>query len=116
MSTLKFIRTTHINGRHRPLSPDAQQFWQGIGGVIGSLLRPETPMTLPEIVTTYAEYLEEYPETTPNTIDVPRITWYLFQLVELDLAAIIVDRSPPNKPTLLPHPAILQISTSLAIH
>ena len=73
-------------------------------------------MTLPEIVTTYADYLEEYPKTTPNTIDVSRFAWYLFQLVELDLAAIIVDRSPPSKPTLLPHPAILQVTTPLAIH
>ena len=89
MSTLKFIRTTHTNGRFHQLSPDAQQFWQGIGGIIGSLLRPETPLTLSEVVTAYTEYLEEHPETTTHPTTVPHVTWYLFQLVELDLAAIV---------------------------
>ena len=96
MSTVKFIRITQQNGRHQPLTPAAQRFWQGIGGLVGTILRPETPLTFTEIGTAYADYTAEDPDIAPFPfVDVPLIAWALLRLVELDLAAIVIE--PPHQ-------------------
>jgi hypothetical protein len=50
MRQVKFIRSTHENGRFRPFSTEAYQFWLDHGWIVGEVLRPEQGMDFSEIV------------------------------------------------------------------
>jgi hypothetical protein len=92
MTQCLFIRNTHdLNGRARPLSPEAWQFWQLQGGVVGSILRPETPLPLPAIVEACLELAEEQADCAPFPEENEQyVAWCLLKLVEHDLAAIVL--------------------------
>lgn len=93
MSQLKFIRTTYDgNGRCRSFPSEAWQFWREHGAVVGNVLRPETPLTLAEIVTASREYALECPESCPSQIlDEERIAWCLIKLLQYDMVGIVVE-------------------------
>ena len=92
MIQLKFIRTTHDqNGRSRPFPPEAWQFWREHGAPVGDILRPETPLTLAEIITASREYALEYPESGvyANLTD-EYVVWCLLKLCEAGMAAVVI--------------------------
>jgi hypothetical protein len=61
-----FIRTTHDrNGRARPLPPQAWQFWQQYGHIVGSVLRPETATPFSAVVEACLELAEEQADCGP---------------------------------------------------
>jgi hypothetical protein len=79
------------NGRVRPLSPEAWQFWQLQGGVVGSILRHETPLPLSAIVEACLELAEEQADCAPFPEENEQyVAWCLLKLVEHDLAAIVL--------------------------
>jgi hypothetical protein len=110
MTQCLFIRNTHDrNGRARPLSPEAWQFWQLQGGVVGSVLRPETPLPLSVIVEACLELAEEQADSGPHPEENEQyVAWCLLKLVEHGLAAIVLPTAP-----LTPQP-IYNISLPLA--
>jgi hypothetical protein len=94
--TVQFIRTTHRNGRWLPFTPTAQAFWQQHGAVIGSLLRPEQPLTLTEIREACDEYVLEHIEDGPHPEEIPGyVTWVLVHLLHFGMAATVVDAPTP---------------------
>jgi hypothetical protein len=101
MTQCLFIRNTHDrNGRARPLSPEAWQFWQLQGGVVGSVLRHETPLPLSDIVEACLDLVEEQADSGPHLEENEQyVAWCLVKLVEYDLAAIVIPEAP-----LIPQP------------
>lgn len=57
MLATRYLRTTHDDhAQWRPLSPTVRAYWQAKGHLIGEVLRPETALTLAEVVVVYAEW------------------------------------------------------------
>ena len=110
MTQCLFIRNTHDrNGRARLLTPRAWQFWQQQGHIVGSILRPETPLPLPAIVEACLELTEEQADCGPFPEENEQyVAWCLLKLVEYDLAAIVLPTAP-----LTPRP-IYNIALPLA--
>ena len=96
MTQCLFIRNTHDrNGRMRLLTPRAWQFWQQQGHIVGSILRPETPLPLPAIVEACLEQAEEQADSGPHPEENEQyVAWCLLKLVEHNLAAIIIPDNP----------------------
>jgi hypothetical protein len=91
MSCIRFIRTTHHNGIHRLFSAEALQFWREYGATVGEVLRPETPLTLTEIVTACQEYVLEFPQFTLYPIlNEQHIAWCLIKLIEYGMVGVVV--------------------------
>ena len=92
MTQCLFIRNTHDqNGCARTLTPQAWQFWQQQGHIVGSVLRPETPLPLPDIFEACLELAEEQADCGPFREENEQyVAWCLLKLVELDLAAIVL--------------------------
>jgi hypothetical protein len=101
-----FIRATHDrNGCARTLSPQAWQFWQQYGHIVGSVLRPETATPFSAIVEACRELAEEQADCIPYPEEDERyVAWVLLKLVEHGLAAITTN---PAVSTLPPTPAQL---------
>lgn len=94
MPSIRFIRTTHENGRHCKFSAEALQFWQAQGEMVGEVLRPELPMTFAEIVTRCQERALECLE--PGLLwplNEAHIAWILIHLLEYGMTGIVV--APP---------------------
>ena len=110
MTQCLFIRNTHDrNGRMRLLTPRAWQFWQQQGHIVGSILRPETPLPLSAIVEACLELAEEQADCGPFPEENEQyVAWCLLKLVEHDLAAIVLPTAP-----LTPRP-IYNIALPLA--
>ncbi len=90
MTRVKFVRTTHANGRCQSQSIEAMTFWQEHGAIVGETLRSESPMTLSEIVIASQEYALEYPESSPILpLDETYIAWCLVKLLEHGLASVV---------------------------
>jgi hypothetical protein len=71
MTQCLFIRNTHDrNGRARPLSPEAWQFWQQQGHMVGSVLRHETPLPLPPS----SKPAWNWPKNRPTAAPTPKKT------------------------------------------
>ena len=98
MTQLKFIRTTHDqNGRCRPFPPEAWQFWREHGAAVGVILRPESPLTLAEIVTASREYALEYPESGAHAdLTEGHVAWCLLKLCETGMAAVVIGAEAHN--------------------
>jgi hypothetical protein len=97
--TVQFIRTTHRNGRWLPFTPTAQAFWQQHGAVIGSLLRPEQPLTVAEIREACDEYVLEHIEDGPHPeANFGYVTWVLVHLLHFGLASAVP--APPTPPSV----------------
>lgn len=62
MTCIRFIRSTHRNGRFQPFPPEAMRFWSDRGAIVGETLRQECPLTFAEIVTACREYVLEDPQ------------------------------------------------------
>lgn len=87
---IKFIRTTHENGRCRSFPPAAWQFWREQGAIVGKLLRIESPLTFAEIVAASQEYALEYPESgLCQAMDETYIAWCLVKLLGYGMADIV---------------------------
>ena len=88
MNILHFVRTTHINGQMRSFPRQAWQFWYRTGGIVGELVRPETPMTLAEIAAACQEAAFDtiadgpHPETNEAYV-----AWCLVKLMEYGMVA-----------------------------
>ena len=97
MTQVKFIRTTHEDGRCRSFPAEAWEFWREHGAIVGEMLRPETPLTFAEIVTVSREAALEYPETGLFLIlDEKHITWCLIKLLEYGMAGVVTVPSGPT--------------------
>lgn len=96
--TVQFIRITHENGRFRHFSSEALSFWQQHGGVIGAVLRPETPLTFPELIIACGEYAFEHITDGPHPeIISGYVAWVLVHLMHYDMVATV--QPPPPVPT-----------------
>lgn len=90
MTQVKFVRTTHVNGHYQSQSTEAMTFWREHGAIVGETLRPESPMSLSEIIVASQEYTLEYPETSPDLpLDETYIAWCLVKLLEYGLAGVV---------------------------
>lgn len=91
MNPLRFVRTTHINGRMRSFPRQACRFWYSTGGIVGELVRPETPMTLIEIAAACREAAFDtiadgpHPETNETYV-----AWCLVKLIEYGMVAPVL--------------------------
>ena len=95
--SVQFIRTTHENGRFRPYPPEAISFWQQHGGVIGTVLRHETPLTFPELITACCEYAFEHITDGPHPETISGyVAWVLVHLMHYDMVATV--QPPPPAP------------------
>ena len=84
---MKYVRTTHRNGRFKKISPEANRFWHTAGAAVGEALRSETPMTAAEVVAACREYAEEFPDGGSQAeTGEAYVAWCLRRLVELGLA------------------------------
>lgn len=88
MSQIKFIRTTHKNGRFRPFPTEAYQFWREHGWIVGDVLRPETGMTFTELVEACKELTADHPDIEPHWLDERHLAWCLVRLLEVGMATI----------------------------
>lgn len=88
MSQLKFVRTTHLNGRFRPFPTEAYQFWQAHGWLVGEALRQETGMSFSEMVEACQELIEEHPEAEPYRVNEPYLAWCLVRLLEFGMVTV----------------------------
>ncbi len=92
MTQVKFIRTTHENGRCRPFSSEVMQFWREHGEIVGEVLRPEASQTFAEIVAVCREYSFECPESSLyQTLDEAHIAWCLIKLLEFGMAGVVAE-------------------------
>jgi hypothetical protein len=92
MPSIRFIRTTHENGRHCSFSAEALKFWQAQGEMVGEVLRPECPLTFAEIVTGCQELaLESLEPGLLWPLNEAHIAWILIHLLEYDMAGIVVE-------------------------
>ena len=97
MTQVKFIRTTHEDGRCRPFPPEAWEFWREHGAAVGEVLRAETPMTFAEIVVASREYALEYPEPgLCQSVDEAYIAWCLIKLLEFGMADVVAEVVDPT--------------------
>lgn len=104
--TVQFIRTTHENGRWRSFSAEAAQFWQQHGAVIGTLLRPETPLTFEELQIAIDEYASEHVADGPHAEqNRGYVAWVLVHLLKYGLCTA-VDAPPPPPEGELNWPAV----------
>ena len=94
---MKFLRTTHHNGAFRPLAPEAFTFWREHGADIAAVLRPETPLSLAEILEAYAEYQLDYPEGGVG-VDEVYVAWVLLKLVGYGLATAVMPTGAYHRP------------------
>lgn len=91
MNTLRFVRTTHINGQMRSFPRKARQFWYSTGGIIGELVRPETPMTLAEIAAACQEAAFDTIADGPHPeMDETYVAWCLVKLIEYGMVAPVL--------------------------
>lgn len=88
MSQIKFIRTTHEDGRFRPFPTAVNQFWRDHGWIVGDVLRPETGMSFAEIVEACNELIEQHPEIEPHCLDIYYLAWCLVRLLEYGMVSI----------------------------
>ena len=97
MAKVMFIRTTHENGRCRSFPPEAWQFWREHGAAVGVILRPESPLTLAEIITASREYALEYPESGgPADLTDEYVAWCLLKLCKAGMAAVVIHAESHN--------------------
>ena len=91
MNPLRFVRTTHSNGQMRSFPYEAWQFWYSTGGIVGELVRPETPMTLAEIAAACRESAfdtiadSDHPEASEAYV-----AWCLVKLMEYGMVAPVL--------------------------
>lgn len=86
--TIKFIRTTHIDGKYRgddSFGPETEFSNRGMGP---HALRPDYGLTLEEVLVEYQKYAECHMETVPPIED---IFCDLADIVHRGLAKIIVE-------------------------
>jgi hypothetical protein len=97
---LKFIRTTHdAQGQLHPFPSTAWQFWQEHGQNAGQLLRLETPLTFDEFLLAAEEQAFECITDGPQpTADAAYLAWCLLRLVELGMAAVLIETPTPPEP------------------
>ena len=92
MTQVKFVRTTHEDGRCRLFPPEAWEFWREHGVTVGEVLRPETPLTFAEVVVASQEYALEYPESGLFlTLDEEHVAWCLIKLLEYGMASAVAE-------------------------
>jgi hypothetical protein len=114
MKPLRFVRTTHVNGQMRSFPHEAWQFWYSNGGIVGELVRPETPMTLAEIAAACQESAfdtiadDPHPETNEAYV-----AWCLVRLMEYGMVAPVFTVAP--KATGLVWDALWPVSTILPL-
>lgn len=89
MSQIKFIRSTHENGRFLPFPADAYQFWHEHGWIVGEVLRPETGMTFAELVEACKELIEDHPEIEQHWLEERHLAWCLVRLLEFGMAVTV---------------------------
>ena len=130
MNTLRFVRTTHINGQMRSFPRQAWQFWYSTGGIVGEMVRPEAPMTLAEIAAACQESAfdtiadGDHPETNEAFV-----AWCLVKLMEYGMVAPVLTPALPQPdcagmlscplvsglPSVNPFPALFLLPTALFI-
>lgn len=86
MTQIKFVHTTHEDGRFRPFPTEAYQFWREHGWIVGEALRPETGMTFAELVEACKELIEQHPEIELHWLDERYLAWCLIRLLEFGMA------------------------------
>ncbi len=92
MTQVKFIRTTHENGRWRSFPTQAWQFWREYGAVVGEVVRAETPMSFAEIVIASREHALEYPESGLYlALNDAYIAWCLIRLLEYGMSTVVAE-------------------------
>jgi hypothetical protein len=97
MRQVKFIRSTHENGRFRPFSTEAYQFWLDHGWIVGEVLRPEQGMGL------FGnrcgqEYLLDHPESEMLLpVSEAHLAWCLIKLLEYGMACVVAEPVNPAK-------------------
>ncbi len=98
MTQVKYIRTTHKNGRFRPFPNEAHQFWREHGWVIGEILRSEQGIAFSEIVLASQEYLLDHPESEPILpVSEAHLAWCLVKLLELGMAGVVAETADPAR-------------------
>jgi len=98
MLQVKYVRTTHENGRFLPFPTQAYQFWREYGWIVGEVLRLERGMTFAEIVVACEEYLLEQPESgLLLPVEEPHLAWCLIKLLELGMAGVVTEPVDPTK-------------------
>lgn len=92
MTQVKFIRTTHENGRFRSFSSEAIRFWREHGATVGEVLRAEAALPFAEVVAASREYVFECPESgLYQTLDEAYVAWCLVKLLEYGMASIVAE-------------------------
>ncbi|MCI0395035.1 MAG: hypothetical protein L0332_34765 [Chloroflexi bacterium] len=98
-----FIRTTHdAHGRPRPFPPTAWAFWfNGGGGLVGQIVRPETPLSFDEIVAACREAAFEYVTDGPQpAAEEGTVALCLVRLLEWGMVtAVPIPPTPPPPAT-----------------
>lgn len=98
MLPVKYVRTTHENGRFCPFPTEAHQFWRDHGWVVGEILRLEQGMAFSEIVLASQEYLLAHPE---SEILLPvretHLAWCLVKLLEYGMVGVVAEPVQPTK-------------------
>ena len=98
MAQVKFIRSTHENGRFRPFPTEAYQFWRDHGWVVGEVLRLETGMAFSEIVLASQEYLLDHPESQVLLpVSEAYLAWCLIKLLECGMAGVVAKPVSPTQ-------------------
>lgn len=98
MSQVRYVRTTHENGRFLPFPTQAYQFWREYGWIVGEVLRLEQGMTFAEIVVACEEYLLEHPESALLLpAEEPHFAWCLIKLLELGMARVVTEPGDSTK-------------------
>lgn len=92
----RFIRTTHENGRWRHFPPEARHFWRLHGGLILSLLRPETALTFAELLQACRDYASEHLADGCPEQNGGYVAWVLVHLIRFGMVTAV-----PPRPTLL---------------
>lgn len=96
MAQVKFILTMAEDGRCRSFSQAAWQIWQSHGSLVGPVLRPESALTLAEILVACREYLHDYPESgTDADLNEAYIASCLLELCQVGMVAIVIE--PENE-------------------
>lgn len=91
MNILHFVRTTHVNGHMRSFPSEAWQFWYSTGGIVGELVRPETPMTLAEIAAACREAAFDTIADSPHPeTNEAFVAWCLVKLMEYGMVAPVL--------------------------
>ena len=97
MKPLRFVRTTDIHGQICSFPHEAWQFWYSTGGIVGELVRPETPMTLAEIAAACQESafdtIADGPHPEKNEA---YVAWCLVKLMEYGMVAPVLMPVPTS--------------------